>query len=417
MQRVQLLHIITRLPIGGAERLLLVILRNLDPVQFESVVCCIQDRGKLADEVKALGIPVIALNLLKRGGHDRHVVPALRKHHIDLAHIHLYHANLYGRLGARKEGIPAIANIYNIHKKRKWHRHLINRWLAAKSFIVTVGSKDVEKDLLTVDRLPNNKMLLLPNSIYLSRVETDLDATKAKQHFGFASDNIVISAVGRMKERKELVFLLHVLAKLRQRLDGEQGKSLPVGNGRLLPALKKTAKRLNIAANCHFPSGISRLTEVYRAIDLFTMPSLWEGLSLTMLEATVGGLPVVATEVKDVRNILDDNQSSLLVSAYNVDILAAALAKLLDNPYHTPELAAKGRTRAHANYNIAATLHRPMAEMYYGPSPNTLLAPLEHPILRTMGHPRTGKVFTPNDYPMTEISADTALIRGHEALA
>lgn len=362
MQKIRVLHLITRLPIGGAERLLLGILRNLDPNEFDSIVCCIQDRGELADEVEALGIPVIVLELMRKGGHDRQVVPALRRimreHRIDLIHTHLYHANLYGRLAARKEGIPAIASVHNTYKKRKWYRHLINRWLAGKTFVVTAGSEDVEKDLLTVDRLSPKKVVRLPNSIDLSRVETSLSVTEAKARFGFTDNEVVIGTVGRVEEQKGHVFLLEAFAQLRRRADGNRLKLLLVGDGRLLPELKETAARLGISDAVCFPGNIAKLAEVYQAIDLFTMPSLWEGLSLAMLEAMAAGLPMVATEVGGARDVLGNNQWGLLVPPHDAAALASAIDSLLDDPDTAARLAAAGKARVHANYSVAALAHQ-----------------------------------------------------------
>lgn len=367
MKKSRILHLITRLPIGGAERLILGILRNLDGARFESVVCCIQDRGELAEEAEAMDIPVIALNLMRRGGHDRQVVPALRKimreQRIDLVHTHLYHANMYGRLAAFKEGIPAIASVHNTYKKRKWYRHLINRWLVRKTFVVTAGSEDVERDLLEVDRLPRNKVVRLPNSIDLSRVETALSAAEAKQRFGFAATDLVIGTVGRVEEQKGQVFLLEAFAKLRQRPDGERLKLLLVGDGRLLPQLKESAGRLGIVEECCFPGGIARLAEVYRAIDLFAMPSLWEGLSLAMLEAMASGLPVVATEVGGARDVLGDSRFGLLVAPHDAGALAAALGRLLDDPDACSTMAMAGNARVHADYSVTA-LTQQLAGLY-----------------------------------------------------
>ncbi len=358
MQKIRILHLITRLPIGGAERLLLGVLQNLDSKEFESVVCCIQDRGELANEVETLGIPMIALNLMQRGGHDRQVVPTLRKlmreQRINLVHTHLYHANLYGRLAARREGIPSIASVHNTYKKRKWYRHLINRWLAQKTFVITAGSKDVENDLLHVDHLPRNKVVRLPNCIDLSRVETTLSAAEAKQRFGLAPTDIVIGTVGRVEEQKGHLFLLEAFAKLHQRPDGERLKLLLVGDGRLLPKLQETAARLGITNDCHFPGNISRLADVYRAIDVFTMPSLWEGLSLAMLEAMAAGLPIVATQVGGARDVLGDNQYGLLVQPRDPEMLAQAIAQLLADPASCATLAAAGKDQVHRNYSITA---------------------------------------------------------------
>lgn len=359
MQKIRVLHLITRLPIGGAERLLLGILRHLDPAKFESVVCCIQDRGELADEAEALGIPVIALGLMRKGGHDRAVVPALRammrEHRIELVHTHLYHANLYGRLAARKEGIPAIASVHNTYTKRKWYRHLINRWLARKTYVVTAGSADVERDLLEVDHLPPAKVARLPNCIDLTRVETALTPAQAKTRLGFAADDVVIGTVGRVEEQKGHIHLLEAFSYLRQRLvQGERLKLLLVGDGRLLPRLRESAETLGIADHCLFPGNLPQLAEIYRAMDVFVMPSLWEGLSLAMLEAMAAGLPLVATEVGGARDVLGDSQWGLLVPPRSSEALTEAVGRLLADQGVRDGLAASGAERVRQHYSVTA---------------------------------------------------------------
>jgi len=358
MRKIQLLHLITRLPVGGAERLILGILHNLDSEQIESIVCCIQDRGELAAEVESMGIPLISLGLMQHGGHDRQVVPALRhiiqEHRINLVHTHLYHANLYGRLAAHREGIPAIASVHNTYKRKKWHRHLINRYLSRYTFMVTAGSTDVAKDLLEIDHLPKQKVALLPNSIDLSRVTTTLTTAEAKQRMGFASSDQVIGTVGRIEEQKGHVFLLKAFALLKQRPGKENLRLLIVGDGRLLPQLKETAEHLGIMGSCQFPGNILHLGDIYRAIDIFTMPSLWEGLSLAMLEAMAAGLPVVATDVGGARDVLGDNQRGILVPPKDHKLLAKAIRSLLDNPTLSDEMAAAGAEQIQQHYSITA---------------------------------------------------------------
>lgn len=359
MKKIRLLHLITRLPIGGAERMLLGVLRNLDAQRFESVVCCIQDRGELADEAEAMGVPVLSLGLMNRGGYDRQVVPELRRimreQRIDLVHTHLYHANLYGRLAARREGIPAVASVHNTYKRRKWYRHWINRYLARHTVAVTAGSADVERDLLEVDRLPKDKVVRLPNCIDLARVDTALTAAEAKQRLGFAGADRVIGTVGRVEEQKGQVFLLEAFARLRQ-LPGGDGnlKLLVVGDGRLLPQLREAADRLGIADACRFPGNIVQLADVYRAIDIFVMPSLWEGLSLAMLEAMAAGLPMIATDVGGARDVLGDSQWGVLVPPRDADAIAAAVASLLANRPACAEMAAAGAERVRKHYSVTA---------------------------------------------------------------
>lgn len=369
MSKRRVLHLITRLPIGGAERMLLGVLRNLDATRFDSIVCCIQDRGELADEVESLGIPVHALGLMVRGGFDRQVVPALRRlireQKVELVHSHLYHANLYGRLATWREGIPIIASVHNTYTRRKWHRHLINRLLARLTFRITAGSADVERDILNHDRVAPEKMARLPNSIDLDRVATSLSPAAAKQQLGFGSADLVIATVGRMEEQKGHAFLLDAFARLRQmpELDGMPLRLLVVGDGRLKAATEQRAAELGIAEACRFPGSIKDLADVYRSVDVFVMPSLWEGLSLAMLEAMAAGLPMVATDVGGARDVLGDNVRGILVPAGDAAALAQAINGLLVDAERRSAMAGSGSRHVRENYGVAA-LSRQLAGLY-----------------------------------------------------
>jgi hypothetical protein len=103
---IRVLHLITRLPVGGAERLLVDIARGLDPQRFTSIACCIQDRGELAGELETHGIAVHSLERMRTKRFDWRAIGALaslmRDQRIDVVHCHLYHANLYAPGGSTR---------------------------------------------------------------------------------------------------------------------------------------------------------------------------------------------------------------------------------------------------------------------------------------------------------------------------
>lgn len=369
MSKQRILHLITRLPIGGAERMLLGVLRNLDPDRFASEVCCIQDRGELATEVEDMHIPLHVLGLMRSNRFDLQVVEALRRlireRRFDLVHCHLYHANLYGRLAAWREHVPAIASVHNTYTRHKWHRHFINRLLARISFRVTAGSADVEQDILCHDHVAPEKLVRLPNCIDLNRTNSTLAAAAAKERLGLDPANVVIGTVGRMEEQKGHDALLDAFSLLRTMPGVPAGslRLLIVGDGRLRSATEAKAIRLGLSDACRFPGSIIQLADVYRAIDLFVMPSLWEGLSLAMLEAMAAGLPMVATDVGGARDVLGDNRHGLLVPPGDVAALAQSMAKLVIDPQQRRELADLGSRHVRDNYSVAY-LSRQLGELY-----------------------------------------------------
>jgi glycosyltransferase involved in cell wall biosynthesis len=365
MKKIRVLHLITRLPIGGAERLLIGVLRTLDTESFESVVCCIMDRGELAVEVEALGVPLVSLGLMQKHGFDRKVVPALcqlmRDQRIDIVHTHLYHANLYGRLAARNAKLPAIASVHNTYSRPRWHRLLINRFLARGTYRITAGSREIEEDILRYDKVAVEKVVRLTNCVDLDRVGSDLSPAQAKTQLGFAPDDTVIGCVGRMEEQKGHGYLLEAFAQLCSlpHAPAARLRLLVVGDGRLKQTLHDSAARLGIAHACRFPGSISRLADVYRGIDIFVMPSLWEGLSLAMLEAMAAGLPMIATAVGGTREVIGETDSyGIVVPPADPQALALAIERLLMNPALRRSMGESGAQHVRSRYDVVSQVRQ-----------------------------------------------------------
>jgi len=369
MAKHKILHLITRLPIGGAERLLIDVLRNLDPARFESEVCCIQGKGELASEIEEMGIVLHDLGRMRNKHFDLGAILALRQlirgRRIDLVHSHLYHANLYGRIAGWSERIPVVASVHNTYTQHRWHRRLINRLLARVSFCVTAPSAEVELAIRRYDHVAAQKVVRLVNCIDLDRINSDLDVATAKHKLGLEPDDVVIGTVGRMEEQKGHGILLHAFAALRG-LPGISVSSLRlliVGDGRLRQATEARASQLGIVDACRFPGSMTRMADVYRAIDIFVMPSLWEGLSLAMLEAMAAGLPLVATDVGGVRDVLGDNLHGRLVPPGDPTSLAHALAELLLNTQLREELATSASQCVRDTYGVS-NLTRQLSILY-----------------------------------------------------
>ena len=368
--KTRILHLITRLPVGGAERLLVSTLANLDSTRFESIVCCIQDRGELADEVEALSIPVVALGLMRTKRFDLKIVPALldliKKYRIDIVHSHLYHANLYGRLAAKRAQVPSIISIHNTYVLRKWYRHLINRLLSRSTARIVAVSEDIRRDVVRFDKVPEEKIVTLPNGIDLDRVRTELTRDEARARLGYDHASFLIGVVGRLEQQKGHIHLIRSFASLVRHEDTGTQKNLRlliVGDGRLRKDLEVAVISLGISERVSFLGTRSDMAEILRALDLFVMPSLWEGLSLAMLEGMAAGLPVIISDVGGAAEVLGDNAFGIRVPPSNEAALTQAILRLAEDKERRELLGAKARERVEVGYS-AATMVRKLEEIY-----------------------------------------------------
>lgn len=358
---LRILHLFVSLPVGGAENLLLSILRRLDPTHYESEVCTLGKKGVLATQVEALGVPLVELGLMRGGGGRGRAVRALaellRRERIDLLHAHLYHANLIGRLAARRAGIPCVVSIHNTYTRPKWHRRLANWWLARRhTGAIIAGSEEIRRDILRYDHVQPELVEVIPNAVDLSRSASALTRQDARARLGLDADAFVLGTVGRLEEQKGHRFLLDALDRLRAQ--GLDAVLLLVGGGREETALREQAARLALGERVRFLGMRDDLGDLFRAMDLFVMPSLWEGLSLAMLSAMAAGLPVVATNVGGVPEVLGDDERGFVLPPGDAVALAQRIAWCHAHPDAAARAGIAGASHVRANYSDAALVQR-----------------------------------------------------------
>lgn len=358
---LRVLHLFVSLPVGGAENLLLSNLKLLDPARYTSVVCTLGEKGELAAQVEALGVPLVELRLMRRGGGKGELVSVLteliRRERIDLVHAHLYHANHLGRLAAQRAGVPCVISIHNTYTNPKWHRRLINWWLAWRhTGAIIAGSEEIRRDILRYDRVPAGLIEVIPNSVDLSRSESALSRGEARARLGVAESAYVLGTIGRLEEQKGHRFLLDALHRLRA--EGLAAVLLLVGSGREEDALKDQVARLGLGGNVRFLGTRGDLGDLFRAMDLFVMPSLWEGLSLAMLSAMAAGLAVVATDVGGVPQVLGRDERGFVLAPGDADRLAERIAWCHVHPEETARAGAAGAAHVRTHYSDAAMVKR-----------------------------------------------------------
>ena len=206
----------------------------------------------------------------------------------DILHTHLYHPNLYGRLGSLGLGLTGVvAAVHNSYTRVKFHRRVWNFLLGWASDRVLVGSAQVWQDVRRYDGVPASRLLLMPYGIPLAELDTPLSRQEARERLGLSGGGLVIGAVGRLEEQKGHGHLLAALPELRRQIPDLV--VLLVGEGRRQEDLRRQVRDLGLEGTVRFLGTRRDLAEIYRALDLFVHPSLWEGLPLALLKAMGAG--------------------------------------------------------------------------------------------------------------------------------
>ncbi|MHB9074516.1 MAG: glycosyltransferase [Desulfobaccales bacterium] len=363
-KRIRVLHLLATMPVGGAEDLVAAIVRGLDPGRFSAAVATLGPTGPVGHELLAQGYDVISLGLdIKRtsvwrlAGAVRRLLKAQRP---DILHTHLYHPNLYGRLGALGLGLPGVvAAVHNSYTRVKFHRRVWNFLLAWATDRVLVGSPQVWQDVRRYDGVPASRLLLLPYGIPLAELDTPLSRDAARERLGVSG--LVIGAVGRLEDQKGHAHLLAALPEVRREIPDT--RVLLVGEGRRQEDLQRQVQALGLQDTVRFLGTRRDLPEIYRALDLFVQPSLWEGLPLALLKAMGAGLPVVATRVSGSLEAIADGVNGRLVAAGDPQALSQAILDLARHPEERQRLADAARRTVAKRYSLEAMV-RQLEELY-----------------------------------------------------
>jgi glycosyltransferase involved in cell wall biosynthesis len=347
------------MPVGGAEDLVAAIVRGLDPRRFAVAVVTLGPPGPIGHELQAQGYEVISLgldvkhtSLWRLSGAVRRL---LKTHKPDLLHTHLYHPNLYGRLGALGLDLSGVVvSVHNSYTRVKFHRRIWNFLLACATDRVLVGSLQVWRDVRRYDGVPASRLLLMPYGIPLAELDTALSREAARERLG--ASGLVIGAVGRLEEQKGHVHLLAALPELRQEIPDLV--MLLVGEGRRQADLQRQVQALGLQDTVRFLGTRRDLPEIYRALDIFVQPSLWEGLPLALLKAMGAGLPVVATGVSGSLEVVEDGVNGRLVAPGDPQALARAILDLARHPEARQRLADAARSTVTRRYSLEAMVRR-----------------------------------------------------------
>lgn len=333
---VKILYFITELNIGGAEKVLVHLISQLDRSRFEpSVVCLYDGDGPIAAEIRALNVPVIDLNMTARW--DVRAIwrfyQLVRREKPVIIHASLFHANIIGRLVGRMAGVPVIITCrQNISIGGRW-RERINRLTAAWDDKVVAVCDVARQAEIEHTGVAPTKVVTIYNTIDPALFHTDHQPEKSglRTEWGIPPNTLLIGTVGRLHPQKGLSYLLEAVAQLKARLSVDF-RLVVVGDGQLRINLITQSRILDIADRTIFAGARTDVPDILAELDLFAFPSLWEGLPLALLEAMAAGLPVVATAVGGTPEVVLDGQTGILVPPGNPQALAVALERLMMDP-------------------------------------------------------------------------------------
>ncbi|MGV8149906.1 MAG: glycosyltransferase [Alkaliphilus sp.] len=334
MGKIKVLHVINSLAMGGAEELILNICKNINQKKFLVEVVVLQkEMEPIGNELKETGVKVHILKCLHNPLDIRKtikLIKIIKKYKPDIIHSHLFDSNFHARIAGILCNIKSliIHEHSTYHQKEKFFRFPIyaDRLLSRFTYKIIAISNAVKNFTVRQERISENKFEVIRNCIPVDKfIKQDRVSIKhnIRERLGIKQNSFLIISVASLTKQKGHKYLLEALASLKIK----NTMLLLVGDGPLRKDLNDQVKKLNLNDKVIF-LGIRRdIPELLAASDLFVLSSVWEGQGLVVLEAMASGLPIVATNVGGVPEVVTEKEG-YLVEPKNSQALANAITKI-----------------------------------------------------------------------------------------
>ncbi len=328
----RILHVVSSGGLFGAENVILSLGEHFNHNGTTSFIGALIDKRNPHDEIiecaKNKGIPTVAIK--SNGPVDLRAIlflaQYLKENKISLLHTHNYKSDIIGFFAAKMAGVPVIATAHGFTRMNK----IVAFYERLDRLILNFFNRVVAVTGFVFNKSSRKKRTIIENGLEVSRFgASSMSRQRIREQFGFKESDIVIGTVGRLSPEKNQQMLLEAAFEIFEEFD--HARLLIVGSGPEELYLKKVAKILKIDKKVFFAGLLKDMPSIYPVLDIFVLTSLTEGLPLTILESMAARIPVVATNVGGIPNVIKDNVTGLLVESNNVSQLVRQLSTLIIN--------------------------------------------------------------------------------------
>ncbi len=346
---------ITDLDIGGAERCLVELATRLDTERFEPIVYCL---GPRPDDERSSCVPALEnaqIEVHCLGAGKKRQLPAvvrklwrlLEAGRLDLVQTFLFHANVAGRIAARRAGVGSVVAGIRVAERRRWHlwvdrltHRMVDRYVCVSGSVAQYSQE--------VAQLPAEKLVVIPNGVdpqkYPAKQPADLDS------LGIPPGSRVICFVGRLERQKDVEWLIGTAVDWLPLLP--DCRLLIVGKGSRRACLEQRCSDLGLSDRVHFAGWREDVPEILAACNLLVLPSAWEGMPNVVLEAMASELPVLASDVEGVRELLGPGSDAQTAEHGNSQVFSDKLLTVMSDGQLAKRLGDENRRRADREFTF-----------------------------------------------------------------
>ncbi len=358
MQPINVLHVMTKLPLGGVENQLLLVLQHYDKTKISPIVCSLSDMGEIGKKIQDMGVEVIPLNKLKHNlslSIIYDLYKLIRQRNIHVVRTHQYHANLYGRIAAYLAGTPCIIpSIHNLYTRdRKIHRRIFNNLLAKISHRIIAVSEAVKRDIVRYDKISPDKIQVIYNGIEEKRFLTS-GIKCIRKELNIPEKAIIVGTIGRLVAQKGHKYLIEAVSILKEKIPNLY--LMIVGDGVERTELLTLVSKKGLQKRTIFTGSRNDIPDLLSAMNIFVFPSLWEGLPNALIEAMASGKPIIASDIPPVREVLHSEKYGKFVPPASSEAIASAIELLINNE-KLQTIGKAAKQRALTRFSIKNTVN------------------------------------------------------------
>ncbi|MCM8785180.1 MAG: glycosyltransferase [Candidatus Omnitrophica bacterium] len=337
--KIKIGYLIGSSDIGGTEKMILTLVKNLDKNKFEIIFFCIKGKGRFTEKLKEENFKVYIVNLKKNPFSFINLFFILKRENLDILQSFLFVANILGRIYGKILGIKLIISSQrSTDPWRKWYHWFLERITKRWVDLIISNSYSAKEILIKKGRIPRKKIKVIPNGI---QILENLEKVEKK-------DFIVIGTIGNLKKAKGYFYLIDAAKIVIEKF--KNVRFYIIGEGELKQEILKRIKKYSIEQYFVLTGYVENIYDYLRIFDIFVLPSLWEGCPVSLLESMGYGIASIATDVGDVPYIIENGETGYIVKSGDYKKMAERIINLIENKELREKIGQKAREKIKKDY-------------------------------------------------------------------
>lgn len=360
IQKTNVLYVNFCLAMGGIETMIVGFTRYLQGSEFNTSAAVFEGGGCLEKPLRDNGIAVH--NLDKKSGIDIGLIFRLRRlikaNNIQVVHTNNFATWLYTSLATT--GMRGVRTVHTEHSTVRGHkkrRYLAERLLVSLTDGVVTVSQKVKDNMVELCGVSPERVEVITNGIDTDLFQPD-ESTRleVREALGYGKEIVAFGTVGRVVPVKDHVSYVKAFAKVVN--ENPNARLILVGNGDSMQEVESEVEKLNIQSFVQLLGERHDIPDLLKAMDVYVVSSLSEGMSISMLEAMSTRLPIIATNVGGNPELVTDRDNGLLVPVSDVEAMAKAMSMLASNGTLRREYAISSRERVDKDFSNRSMMER-----------------------------------------------------------